>query len=125
VLLTAGAIAVSIFIFGRTLYSHNYEPQTPPYSKLEFEQVPPQPPPHLSPERVRSITITRTVTTTLHAPTTTETTTVYKDAPSTPKYEQFEPVVFSLVAWSKSSGAELSLLIKVRLLIKLTIHTTY
>ncbi|KAH8833497.1 hypothetical protein DL96DRAFT_1457234, partial [Flagelloscypha sp. PMI_526] len=102
VLLTAGAIAVSIFIFGRTLYSHNYEPQTPPYSKLEFEQVPPQPPPHLSPE----------LTTTLHAPTTTETTTVYKDAPSTPKYEQLEPVVFSLVAWSKSSGAELSLLIK-------------
>ncbi|KAH8813636.1 hypothetical protein DL96DRAFT_1535839 [Flagelloscypha sp. PMI_526] len=111
VLLTAGAIAVSIVLLGWTLYSYSYEEWTVPYNKLEFEQS--QSSLHLCLEQDHSITITGTpVTTTLHAPTATETITVYEYLPSSPKYEQLEPVVFSLVAWSKSSGAELSLLIK-------------
>ncbi|KAH8827485.1 hypothetical protein DL96DRAFT_1816461 [Flagelloscypha sp. PMI_526] len=106
-LFTAGAIAISFLLFGH--YSHNYGSRTIAFGEFnhELSKLPVHTPEHLS-----STTIPRTVTTTVYAPTATETVTVYKDSPSATKYEEFEPVVFALLAWSESSGAELSVLIK-------------
>ncbi|KAH8813637.1 hypothetical protein DL96DRAFT_1472920 [Flagelloscypha sp. PMI_526] len=111
-LLTAGVIVVSILILVRSLYSLNYEQHTAaaPHSNLEFEQS--ESSLSLCPEHDPSSTITKTVISIHYTATATETVTVYKEAPLSLKYEQLEPVVFSLIAWSKSSGAELSLLIK-------------
>ncbi|KAH8827486.1 hypothetical protein DL96DRAFT_1710610 [Flagelloscypha sp. PMI_526] len=105
-LLAGAAIAVSLLLLGRS--SLSYGPQAVSYGEFKLEPAKPQP---SIAEDLSSI-VTRTVTTTLYAPAVTETAIINKDSSSALKYKQLEPVVFSLLAWSTSSGAELSLLIK-------------
>lgn len=98
------AIIVSLFLFAKEISGYRSEPQLRLHQDIA---VPVQ--------RIHHSTVTHT--TTIHAPAVTETLTVYKEIPSAPQPERItplEPIIFSLIAWSASSGAELALLTKVR-----------